>query len=208
MEYEDGYYLKEDYKVGNSFDDDENQGRILHKEIFSEWKKELVGDRVFLKILSDKIVESWDKVSGERKYINELSARVVTQSGEEREWTEWAIHRGVDRRTSYEKDLNNWKFKKEFYLGKVSETNSLELNIESAKEVPIDRIVGEIGVGTSKRKFFKCPLHEERSASLCWFVEENRFKCFGCGEGGDSIDLYKKLNDCDFRTAVKQLNRF
>jgi twinkle protein len=37
--------------------------------------------------------------------------------------------------------------------------------------------------------WFYCPLHEESSASFHVRLKEQTFKCFGCGVGGDVIDL-------------------
>jgi hypothetical protein len=204
MDYNDGYYLNETGEVRNHFEDMEQETRAVYKKNLVDWKKELIGDRSFQKVLAGKIAEAWDKVSKERMWINELNTRLTRVNGELAEWTNWQLSRAIERKKEYEKDLKNWEYKKEFYLGKVHFKE--ELNVEGAKTVPIDRILGESGQGDSKRKFFKCPLHNENHASFCWFVEQNRWHCFGESVGGDSIDLYMKLNNCDFITAVKSLN--
>jgi hypothetical protein len=53
----------------------------------------------------------------------------------------------------------------------------------------------------------RCPVHDERTASCrvnakggCW-----RWKCFGCGAGGDAFDLVMKLEGCGFREARRRL---
>src|SRR3990167_8163608 len=37
-----------------------------------------------------------------------------------------------------------------------------------------------------------CPLHQERTPSFCVDREKQRFKCFGCGVGGDVVDFGMK----------------
>jgi len=50
-----------------------------------------------------------------------------------------------------------------------------------------------------------CPFHEDRTPSLKVDVERQRFKCFGCGEGGDVIDFIQKYHNLDFKNALKYL---
>lgn len=60
---------------------------------------------------------------------------------------------------------------------------------------PIDRMVTELmGVrlersGNKDRRKGLCPIHQERTPSFYIDVTKGTFKCFGCGEGGDVIDL-------------------
>lgn len=67
--------------------------------------------------------------------------------------------------------------------------------IERIKQLmPVERMVSDIlGVqleryGT-KRARGLCPFHTERTPSFVVFHEEARAHCFGCGAGGDVIDL-------------------
>lgn len=54
----------------------------------------------------------------------------------------------------------------------------------------------------------KCPVHAERTPSCevrrgrdgCW-----RWKCFGCGKGGDAFDLVVAVEGCTFRQARERL---
>ena len=50
-----------------------------------------------------------------------------------------------------------------------------------------------------------CPFHVDRTPSLKVDVERQRFKCFGCGEGGDVIDFIQKLHNLDFKDALRYL---
>ena len=48
-----------------------------------------------------------------------------------------------------------------------------------------------------------CPFHIEDTPSF--FVFNERFKCFGCGESGDVIDFVQKYYNLDFLQAIKHL---
>jgi len=50
-----------------------------------------------------------------------------------------------------------------------------------------------------------CPFHEEKTPSFHIYSEQNRFKCFGCGRGGDVINFVEELQDLSFIEAIKYL---
>lgn len=50
-----------------------------------------------------------------------------------------------------------------------------------------------------------CPFHAERTPSFCVYVEENRFKCFGCGKSGDVFEWVKLKNGVNFFEAKRFL---
>lgn len=51
-----------------------------------------------------------------------------------------------------------------------------------------------------------CPLHEEKHASFFIYPESNTCWCFGCNQGGNSINLVRLLYDYSFKDAVNYLN--
>lgn len=58
----------------------------------------------------------------------------------------------------------------------------------------------------SKGKGYVCPLCGSGTGANgtgAFFVRQNMWKCFSCGEGGDIFDLYKRVNNCDTETAYK-----
>ena len=50
-----------------------------------------------------------------------------------------------------------------------------------------------------------CPFHEDKTPSLSVDREKGVFHCFGCGEGGDAIELVKRLKGVGFRDALSYL---
>lgn len=51
-----------------------------------------------------------------------------------------------------------------------------------------------------------CPLHADRTPSFTIYGEDRRFRCFGCGEGGDVLDLVMKLYGVKLRGAIEMLD--
>ena len=82
-----------------------------------------------------------------------------------------------------------------------NEINEQKFDLEYIKQIPISQIV-EVG----KNNFFK--LRDEKTASVYWYKSSNTFYDFGTCEGGDVIDLFIKLNSCNFVEACKALTQF
>ncbi|GAA4960636.1 DNA primase [Kineococcus glutinatus] len=74
--------------------------------------------------------------------------------------------------------------------------------------VRIAEVVGDhvalrpAGVGSMKGL---CPFHEERTPSFHVRPQVGRWKCFGCGEGGDAIDFVQRQEALTFVEAVERL---
>lgn len=58
-----------------------------------------------------------------------------------------------------------------------------------------------MGINYSSR----CPFHNEKSPSFMVSPERQSFKCFGCGEGGDVITFYQKMEGLSFPEAIRML---
>ncbi len=50
-----------------------------------------------------------------------------------------------------------------------------------------------------------CPFHEERSPSFQVSAAKGLWYCFGCGEGGDTIDFVMRVDALSFAEAVEKL---
>jgi len=81
--------------------------------------------------------------------------------------------------------------------------------IEEIKaKVDIAELVGDYvkltpaGVGSFKAL---CPFHHEKTPSFMVTSSRGRFKCFGCGEGGDIFTFLMKMENLEFPEALKIL---
>ena len=77
---------------------------------------------------------------------------------------------------------------------------------EKVKEVVrIEEVVEHFGVHLDRLGKALCPLHQEKTPSFSVKREENIFKCFGCGEGGDAIDFVAKYKGIEPIEAAKMI---
>jgi len=73
---------------------------------------------------------------------------------------------------------------------------------------PIEQVIAAAGVELQPRGHGYmgcCPFHEDSTASLSVGGVPDRFKCFGCGAGGDVIDFVSQLQHLSFTDAVNAL---
>lgn len=52
-----------------------------------------------------------------------------------------------------------------------------------------------------------CPFHGEKTPSFYAHRDKQFWHCFGCSEGGDLFTFYQKIENVDFRDALKELAR-
>lgn len=91
--------------------------------------------------------------------------------------------------------------------GRVIKGRLTEDQIQQALFVPIKQIVCQ---DTTLRRSGKnltglCPLHKEKHPSFFIYPETNSFWCFGCQQGGDTINLVRLLHGFSFKEAVRYL---
>ncbi|MCM2428554.1 DNA primase [Streptomyces sp. RKAG337] len=74
--------------------------------------------------------------------------------------------------------------------------------------VPIDAVISEYlqlkNAGGGNLKGL-CPFHDEKSPSFQVSPSKGLFYCFGCQEGGDTLDFVMKLDHLSFSEAVERL---
>lgn len=77
--------------------------------------------------------------------------------------------------------------------------------IKDANDV-VDVVSETVRLKKSGRNFFGlCPFHHEDSPSFSVSQEKQIYKCFGCGEAGNSITFVMKTKNLPFIDAVKYL---
>lgn len=52
-----------------------------------------------------------------------------------------------------------------------------------------------------------CPFHSEKTPSFFVFPDDQRWRCFGCGKGGDLFTFVMEHEGWDFHTALEELGR-
>jgi len=89
-------------------------------------------------------------------------------------------------------------------LRKWASGDKTELNIAKAKAYPLEDIFRQYGL-ESRHGAIRCPFHKDDTPSLSVDRKTNRWKCWGCGESGDSIDFIMKKEGLNFVEAIKRL---
>lgn len=80
-------------------------------------------------------------------------------------------------------------------------------DIQTAKEVQLTSLYQGTLRGGRLRLLGKCPFHPDKTASLTIYVEQNTWWCYGCSEGGSSVDYVMKSNKLNFIESVKYLTQ-
>lgn len=99
---------------------------------------------------------------------------------------------------------------KEHELNKLTLRNSFETGTRegiSAESINHAKNVSILDLLEFNKGIVKCLWHKEKSGSMKYYPKTNSIYCFGCGKSADSIDIYMKLNECDFKTAIIKLNQ-
>jgi hypothetical protein len=74
--------------------------------------------------------------------------------------------------------------------------------LQKLRDLPIEGVAERLGLRVERHKCL-CPFHDDHRASLTF--KNNKFKCWACGESGDTISLAKKVLGKDFREACRWL---
>jgi DNA primase len=94
------------------------------------------------------------------------------------------------------------------FLKKTSLNNPIsDQKLQKAKQFPIKGLFSGNLKKTGKVYMGVCPFHKEDTPSFAIYPETNTYHCFGCGESGDVISFYMKLNNVDFTKALEELSR-
>ena len=75
-------------------------------------------------------------------------------------------------------------------------------NIEKLRSLSCESVAQRLGISVQHHKAL-CPFHDDHTPSMTF--KKNKFKCWSCGESGDSISLVKKVLGKDFLDACRWL---
>lgn len=165
-----------------------------------------------------KFANDQEKIQVHNEMIAELKAEVMVLSAQLDEIKELSAGCPDNEDFLYDltieylnkkiKELNRrirtYQFRNDALMGK--EITSKSYDLEAIKQVPIEQIMPSRPIFHSpNREKYICPLHTEKTASFTVYKDTNSWYCWGCNSFGDVIDLYMRLNNCDFQTACGQL---
>lgn len=124
---------------------------------------------------------------------------------------DWFITLGLEllneRIVKQQKIIKGLVFKLDVLTGIRKEAYRVH-DLDAIKAIPIADIMPcEPRQRATNRLYYLSPWRTESNPSLVVYVDSNRFHDFGEDLSGTVIDMYMKLNDCDFREAVKELNQ-
>jgi CHC2 zinc finger len=93
--------------------------------------------------------------------------------------------------------------------GPASFRRQLEAVKQGSRIEQVAQDYGEFKLAGSGRLLGRClsPDHEDRSPSMSVFPEKQRFRCFGCGEHGDVLDLVMLAEGCELWEAMIVLSQ-
>lgn len=58
------------------------------------------------------------------------------------------------------------------------------------------------------RYYINCPLHSDKTPSLCFDTENNKFHCFSCGVHGSPIDWFRKVEQKSFNESINIIQKY
>ena len=77
--------------------------------------------------------------------------------------------------------------------------------LQRLRDLPIEGVAERLGLQVTRHKCL-CPFHEDHHPSMSFSIRKNTYRCFVCGEHGDTIDLVMKQQRLGFKEACDFLN--
>ena len=76
------------------------------------------------------------------------------------------------------------------------------IDIEKLRSLSSEGVAQRLGITIKQHKAL-CPFHDDHTPSMTF--KKNKYKCWSCGESGDTISLVRKVLNKDFREACRWL---
>lgn len=81
-------------------------------------------------------------------------------------------------------------------------------DIQTLENIPIIQVAEALGIYINSNNKSLCFIHKEKTPSLSFNKNTNKWKCFGCGEAGGVISLVQKKRDITFQNACEWLEQY
>jgi len=142
----------------------------------------------------------------ERLRIQRECTKVISRSIYRNRWF-WQMVADIlyiPDKTEIEKGIKQKYFLLEFLKPKSEQTvkddKITEQDIMRAKQIPLTNFLTINRLG-----FATCQLHTDKTPSVKYYDKQNKWHCFSCGQGGDTIDLCMKIHNKTFHEAIRFL---
>lgn len=196
----------------------EEEFYLYATELEHQWRESLphYSDKEWLgifpeskKIIPKKILEWLEKKA---ELLEEITNKLLyiqdkVNNPETKEFLRaWIkVHDGL-RLIEIEKHISSLKHLKALASDKEIKGQITPVQLQDALEVSIASLVSNQQLRRSGRNIVcLCPLHHEKTPSFYIYQEQNRWHCYGCNQGGDSINLVRLLFNYSFKEAVDYL---
>lgn len=73
-------------------------------------------------------------------------------------------------------------------------------------KISITDILKHYNIEIKRGGFISCPLHLDKTPSAKVYLNQNKIKCFSCGENLDVISIVEKMQNTDFKGATSYLD--
>lgn len=168
--------------------------------------KDSFGIRTTSTIYQDKINELTEEI----KILEDKERSALALYANSNDDHAWFFENRLERITQSLKVLQqqrkNWEFKKAQLYARP-DTPLKGLDLDAIKLIPCESLLPPPVHSNHATSHYKAPWRNEKSPSLVVYHKQNRWWDYGLNEGGTSIDLVMKLEDCDFKEAIKYLSK-
>jgi len=140
---------------------------------------------------------------------------IKSKSPPEKHWLLIALYKNTSNIPREVAKLNRYlrklRFYKKVHLDLLGNGNQEVLDVELARNVPIELIVTPYLPKFRKIRnkiIANCPFHPDKTPSFYLFMDQNSYHCFGCQEHGDVINFIIKAENFTFKEAVRYLGNY
>lgn len=175
------------------------QPSIVHQRPEDYGMSELEAAKIRLRYLRDRQKQLDMKLALWGKHLLEA-----------REEDKWFIYDEIDNciclKKKYEKNISFIIKLERSIKDKKPKPESIDLAL--IRDIPIKTVLDNLGYRPNANGWYNCPFHKEKTPSFHVMPNNNKFKCFSCGESGTTIDLVMKINNCSVSESIKYLKNY
>lgn len=187
--------------------------KIRRSELVNDlllFKTEVLSSSEGQRMVDEKLRESLESLQLVNRDIDHFTTRASNCPDNDDWFYEMILERLRAKQARIRSQVWKWRNRVQMEPGMVAMDGEKErFDIEAIKQVPIDSVIGSSASWDGgNRSTFKCPLHNERTASFVWYKDQNSWHCYGCGKGGSVIDLIMEMENLNFIDACRRLSTF